>query len=242
MLWTACTGCPDSLCCCSPKEVQRSQAHLRLTVVDNQYEDSVVQMVGEGYQDDITIDNVRSLDTYTDVEELEGNMADDDVMAAKDNVLKLGDCYIGQEKATTVTLTNHHVTDCFRFQWPDHPNLTFKPKVRESCLLQTILRATSGSAMLTILFRSVTCMPAATRRSAWPSRRRSQYRWRRARFLRASVASRSTSPWTRCRTGTTVCASCAGSTPCRNRSPSRLPQAAAGARTRPPLAQRTYRS
>ena len=112
--------------------MQRSQAHLRLTVVDNQYEDSVVQMVGEGYQDDITIDNVRSLDTYTDVEQLEGNMADDDVMAAKDNVLKLGDCYIGQEKATTVTLTNHHATDCFRFQWPDHPNLTFKPKVRRA--------------------------------------------------------------------------------------------------------------
>ena len=115
----------------SAKEVQRSQAHLRLTVVDNQYEDTVVQMVGEGYQDDITIDNVRNLETYTDVEELDGNMADDDVMAAKDNVLKLGDCYIGQEKVTTLTLTNHHQTDCFRFAWPDHPQLTFKPKVSD---------------------------------------------------------------------------------------------------------------
>jgi hydrocephalus-inducing protein len=47
--------------------------------VDNQYEDSLIQLVGEGYQDDVTIDNVRQLVTYVDPENEEGNNAEDDV-------------------------------------------------------------------------------------------------------------------------------------------------------------------
>lgn len=58
-----------------PNAVQRSQAYIRLTVVGNQYEDSVVQLVGEGYQDDVTIENIRNFELIND----EGNMADDDV-------------------------------------------------------------------------------------------------------------------------------------------------------------------
>lgn len=53
--------------------------YYRLSVVDNQYEDSVVQMVGEGYQDDVTIDNIRQIVTFVDPEKEEGNNADDDV-------------------------------------------------------------------------------------------------------------------------------------------------------------------
>ena len=63
----------------APKAIQRSQAHVRLSVVNNQYEDSVVQLVGEGYQDDITVDNIRNLVQYVDPEQEEGNMAEDDV-------------------------------------------------------------------------------------------------------------------------------------------------------------------
>jgi hydrocephalus-inducing protein len=48
-------------------------------VVDNQYEDSVIQLVGEGYQDDITLDNIHSVDNGTELEFEEGNMAEDDV-------------------------------------------------------------------------------------------------------------------------------------------------------------------
>ena len=61
-----------------PSGVQRSQAHLHLTVIDNQFEDSVIQLVGEGYEDDITLDNIHSVqETSVDLEE--GNMADDDI-------------------------------------------------------------------------------------------------------------------------------------------------------------------
>lgn len=62
-----------------PSAVQRSQAHIHLMVVDNQYEDSVIQVVGEGYQDDITLDNIHSVDNGTELDFEEGNMAEDDV-------------------------------------------------------------------------------------------------------------------------------------------------------------------
>lgn len=55
-----------------------------MSVVDNQYEDSVVQLVGEGYQDDITLDNITSVfKENTLPEDLEGNMADVNVAGGK---------------------------------------------------------------------------------------------------------------------------------------------------------------
>ena len=60
-------------------EAQRSQAHLRLSVVDNQYEDSTLQLVGEGYVDDITLDNITFIPQNIPPENQEGNMAEDDV-------------------------------------------------------------------------------------------------------------------------------------------------------------------
>lgn len=58
---------------------QRSQGQLRLSVVNNQYEETVIQLVGEGYQDTITIDNIQSCLVGIDNESEEGNMADDDI-------------------------------------------------------------------------------------------------------------------------------------------------------------------
>jgi hydrocephalus-inducing protein len=40
---------------------QRYEAALRLVVVDNQYEDTIVQLIGESYTDDITLDNIHGL-------------------------------------------------------------------------------------------------------------------------------------------------------------------------------------
>ncbi|XP_041375521.1 hydrocephalus-inducing protein homolog [Gigantopelta aegis] len=67
----------------SPNMTQRFQAHVRLSVIDNQYEDSIIQLVGEGYEDDITLDNIHSIISRVDLETEEGSMADDDVAAAK---------------------------------------------------------------------------------------------------------------------------------------------------------------
>jgi hydrocephalus-inducing protein len=40
---------------------QRYEAVLRLVVVDNQYEDTLVHLIGESYTDDITLDNIHGL-------------------------------------------------------------------------------------------------------------------------------------------------------------------------------------
>lgn len=44
----------------SPSLVGRLAGEIRLTVVDNPYEESTVQLIGEGYEDEVTIDNIRS--------------------------------------------------------------------------------------------------------------------------------------------------------------------------------------
>ncbi len=44
-----------------PRTIQRYEAALRLVVVDNQYEDTIVQLIGESYTDDITLDNIHGL-------------------------------------------------------------------------------------------------------------------------------------------------------------------------------------
>ena len=51
----------------------------QISVTDNQYEDSVVQMVGEGYEDDVTLDNIGSVFVPVDPEKEMGSMAEDDV-------------------------------------------------------------------------------------------------------------------------------------------------------------------
>ena len=45
----------------SPQAVQRSNGQIRISVVNNLYEDTVIQLVGEGYEDDITLENLRDL-------------------------------------------------------------------------------------------------------------------------------------------------------------------------------------
>ncbi len=113
----------------TPQNIQRSQAHIRLTVVNNQYEDSVIQLVGEGYEDDITLDNIRSIMMPIDPEQEEGSMADDDVPAAKSNFIQFGDCFINEPRNLTFSMTNHSKVDCVRFQWPEHQQLKFAPQV-----------------------------------------------------------------------------------------------------------------
>ena len=64
----------------TPQLSQRSQGQLRLTVMNNQYEDTLIEIVGEGYEDDISLSNVHSVAMTTiGLEQEEGNMADDDV-------------------------------------------------------------------------------------------------------------------------------------------------------------------
>lgn len=63
---------------------QRVEGKIHLLVVDNQYEETNIQMVGEGYQDDITLDNIHGLVDSIE-ENAEGQLEDDIVEGKRKN-------------------------------------------------------------------------------------------------------------------------------------------------------------
>ncbi|XP_071173399.1 hydrocephalus-inducing protein homolog isoform X10 [Mytilus edulis] len=113
-----------------PSSVQRSQAHIKLTVIDNQYEDSIIQMVGEGYEDEITLDNIHSVSQPFEPEVVAGEdsaLPDDDIAAAKPNLINFGDIYVNESCTLSFSMTNNSKTDVYRLQWPENANLKFTP-------------------------------------------------------------------------------------------------------------------
>ena len=83
-----------------PKPTQGSQRYegvLRLVVVDNQYEDTTVQLIGESYTDDITLDNIHGLvmgDEPLPIESGQPIIVDDD--APGKNPIDKQQCYISR--------------------------------------------------------------------------------------------------------------------------------------------------
>ncbi|XP_029109509.1 hydrocephalus-inducing protein homolog isoform X1 [Scleropages formosus] len=105
-----------------PMAEQVFEAQVRLLVTDNQYEETVVQLVGEGYRDVVTLDNIggkaHAEDSGTTVEGL------------RSDILHLGDCHVARPYQDTFTMTNHSSSDVLRFEWPpDGPQLRFFPRV-----------------------------------------------------------------------------------------------------------------
>ena len=42
----------------TPTEKRKIPAELRLTVVDNPFEDTVIKLLGEGFEEEVTLDNI----------------------------------------------------------------------------------------------------------------------------------------------------------------------------------------
>ncbi|KAJ3106206.1 hypothetical protein HDU97_006839 [Phlyctochytrium planicorne] len=80
---------------CKPLSIQKFEGELRVRVIDNSFEDSAIQLTGEGYVDDVTFDNLPN---------------------EADNELSLGDCVINETKQVVFTATNHS-TDVIRLNW-----------------------------------------------------------------------------------------------------------------------------
>ncbi|CAD5117498.1 DgyrCDS6267 [Dimorphilus gyrociliatus] len=113
----------------TPKKAIRSQAHLKISVVNNQYEDSIIQLVGEGFVAPVTLDNISDSFAPTEPELQEGSMADDDVAAANDTHMYFGHLNVEESRTMRFTMTNHEEA-CFRFVWPTGENhLTFVPAI-----------------------------------------------------------------------------------------------------------------
>uniref|UniRef100_A0A8C3T1C3 HYDIN axonemal central pair apparatus protein n=1 Tax=Chelydra serpentina TaxID=8475 RepID=A0A8C3T1C3_CHESE len=112
-----------------PSLAQRVEGKIHLSVVDNQYEETYIQMVGEGYQDDITLENIHGLVAESNEENAEGQLEEDRVEAAREDHIHFGDCHIGKPYQVTFTITNRSKADVMRFEWPAAASLVFSPQV-----------------------------------------------------------------------------------------------------------------
>ncbi|XP_067853715.1 hydrocephalus-inducing protein homolog [Heptranchias perlo] len=100
-----------------PTLAQRLEGALYLSVFNNQYEDTIVQLVGEGYQDDITLDNIHGLVRTGAVEKVTRFLEESDIQATRLDHIHFGDCHIGKPYQVTFTMTNRSVADVVRFEW-----------------------------------------------------------------------------------------------------------------------------
>ncbi|XP_049719569.1 hydrocephalus-inducing protein homolog isoform X3 [Elephas maximus indicus] len=121
-----------------PQKVGRMAGTIHLSVVDNQYEETIIHMVGEGYEDDITLDNIHGLvasnsQEASDISEItevsEENIMEDVVAAALVDHIHFGDCHIGNSYTVSFTITNHSHVNVIRFEWPVLATLSFSPQV-----------------------------------------------------------------------------------------------------------------
>ncbi|XP_076808093.1 hydrocephalus-inducing protein homolog isoform X2 [Clavelina lepadiformis] len=112
---------------------------LRVSVVDNQFEEHKVQLYGEGFKDDITIDNLlrdgdmaalAGEDGVIDTDVLPQRLISDPSdggTGIRGETLFFGEGDVGVPKDRTFTLSNHSGSDTVRFLWNQHLNLKFVP-------------------------------------------------------------------------------------------------------------------
>ncbi|XP_057569314.1 hydrocephalus-inducing protein homolog [Hippopotamus amphibius kiboko] len=117
------------------QKVGRMAGIIHLSVINNQYEETVIHMVGEGYEDDITLDNIHGLvasssQEASDISEIiEENTMEDLVAAALVNHVQFGDCHIGNSYNVSFTITNHSQVNVIRFEWPLLATVSFSPQM-----------------------------------------------------------------------------------------------------------------
>jgi hydrocephalus-inducing protein len=131
-----------------PSVTEKCQGELSLRVRDNQFETLSIQLVGEGYQDDVSIRNIHggadrdqmSISRGSDLqtEKVEGTPIHSHIdvcsvltamipLAAHENSLDFGDFAVGESRQITFSLSNCG-TEPVKFQWPTSlPGLSFSP-------------------------------------------------------------------------------------------------------------------
>lgn len=72
-----------------PTLAQRVEGKIRLSVVDNPYEETNIQLVGEGYEDDFTLDNIHGLVADSEEEIIEGNLEEDIIEGKRGEAAKM---------------------------------------------------------------------------------------------------------------------------------------------------------
>ncbi|KAF5907639.1 hydrocephalus-inducing protein, partial [Clarias magur] len=102
-----------------PVAPQIFEATMQLLVKDNQYEKTLIRLLGEGYRDIISLDNISSK-----------VLQDQDTTEAILDIVHFGDCHVGHLYHKTFTMTNHSNSVALHFEWPQgEPHLHFSPYV-----------------------------------------------------------------------------------------------------------------
>ncbi|XP_074007853.1 hydrocephalus-inducing protein homolog [Numenius arquata] len=112
-----------------PALAQRVEGTILLSVVDNPYEETSIQLVGEGYEDDFTLDNIHGLVAESTEENTEGILEEDIIEAARVDHIQFGDCHIGTAYPVTFTITNRSKEEAVRFEWLADAPFHFSPQV-----------------------------------------------------------------------------------------------------------------
>ncbi|XP_059682609.1 hydrocephalus-inducing protein homolog [Gavia stellata] len=112
-----------------PNLAQRVEGKIHLSVVDNPYEETDIQLVGEGYEDDFTLDNIHGLVADSNEENTEGNLEEDIIEATRVDHIQFGDCHIGTPYPVTFTITNRSRGEAVRFEWLADTPFHFSPQV-----------------------------------------------------------------------------------------------------------------
>ncbi|NXL46323.1 HYDIN protein, partial [Podilymbus podiceps] len=111
-----------------PTLAQCVEGKIHLSVVGNPYEETNIQLVGEGYEDDFTLDNIHGLVTDSK-EDAEGNLEEDIIEVARVDHIQFGDCRIGTPYTVTFTITNRSRVEAMRFEWLAGTPFHFSPQV-----------------------------------------------------------------------------------------------------------------
>ncbi|KAI9203105.1 uncharacterized protein BJ171DRAFT_600257 [Polychytrium aggregatum] len=92
----------------TPRSIRKVESDIRIRVIDNNFEDIVVQLAGEGYMDDLTFDNLGG----------ESNQ----------NELIMSDCHLNEIR-TCSFLVGNNSNDVLRIIWPENTDFVFSPMV-----------------------------------------------------------------------------------------------------------------
>ncbi|XP_042653703.1 LOW QUALITY PROTEIN: hydrocephalus-inducing protein homolog [Tyto alba] len=112
-----------------PTLAQRVEGKIHLSVVDNPYEATDIQLVGEGYEDDFTIDNIHGLVANSGEDNTEGDLEEDIIEAARVDHIQFGDCHVGTPYPVTFTIANRSRVEAMRFEWRAATPFHFSPQV-----------------------------------------------------------------------------------------------------------------
>ncbi|XP_065674972.1 hydrocephalus-inducing protein homolog isoform X4 [Hydra vulgaris] len=111
-----------------PNMVAKHVANIQIRVEDNPFEDILIEILGEGYYQEFTIENINQVIDWQSHQKHDSQQDTEAIAVQSSNQIIYGDCHVGVSKSITFTVCNRSSTDPMRFFWDSIPELTFKPK------------------------------------------------------------------------------------------------------------------